>query len=185
MKKIINTQVLLIALFFVTIMYSCQTTTSTEPSATSTEQGLTTAEFEALWNKIDKLWEEKDPALISTVYADEFVRTCPSGTSRSEEDLSKELNGIRNAYPDMTLDLASYDLCGNMAIIHWTVDGTFTGSFGDVQGNGKKFTKDAGVTIATVENGKITKDVSYWDSYEALRQAGYIIAPPPAQEGEM
>lgn len=132
-------------------------------------------EFKELWEKVDALWEKKDPNLIYTVYADNFKRISPGGTSTSVEELTKELKSINNAYPDMTLDLERFNILGDMVIVHWSVDGTFTGELGGVKGNGKPFKDVIGISVFTVKNGKIIKDDSYWDTFAIFRQTGYII----------
>ncbi len=135
-------------------------------------------EFQALWEKVDLLWEKRESGLVNTVYAEDFIRISPAGKSTSVEELSNEMNAIIGAYPNMTLELERYDIRGNMVIVHWSVDGTFTGELAGVQGNGKPFSNVVGVSIITVENGKIVKDDSYWDTFAVFAQAGYTISSP-------
>ena len=136
---------------------------------------LSETDFRNLWDKADELWEKKDPNLIDSVYANNFKRVSPGGTSTNVAELSEELEAIKNAYPDMTLDLERYEILGDRAIVHWSVDGTFTGELVGIKGNGKSFQDIIGVSIFTIENGKIIKDDSYWDTFAIFNQTGYTI----------
>ncbi len=141
----------------------------------NSETELSEADFKDLWDRADALWEKKDPNLIGSVYADNFTRISPGGTSKSAEELSQELAAINNAYPDMTLDLERYEILGDKVIVHWSVDGTFTGELAGVKGNGKAFNDIVGVSIFTIEDGKIVEDDSYWDTFAIFGQTGYSI----------
>ena len=47
------------------------------------------------------------------------------------------------------------------------------GEIAGLTGNGKPY-KVMGITVITVEDGKIVKDDSYWDSYAVFAQTGGI-----------
>jgi len=136
---------------------------------------ISDAEFDALWAKEKALWETQDPALIHTVFADNFKRISPGGTSTSDEELTNELNAIRVAFPGLSLNLERYDICGNMVSIHWSVSGDFTGEIAGLKGNGKPY-KVIGISVVFIEDGKIVKDDSYWDTFAVFAQTeGYKI----------
>lgn len=166
---------------FITISVLLLTACNPAPKQAEQEEknaitAISDADFQALWEKVDLLWEKRESNLVSSAYASNFIRISPAGTSTSVEELTNEMNAIGGAYPDMTLELERYDIRGNMVIVHWSVDGTFTGELGGVKGNGKPFSNVIGVTVITVENGLIVKDDSYWDTFAAFAQTGYTIA---------
>lgn len=132
---------------------------------------ISDAEFDALWAKEKALWETQDTALIHTVFADNFKRISPGGTSTSDEELTNELNAVGVAFPGLSLNLESYDICGNMISIHWSVSGDFTGEAAGIIGNGKPY-KVIGISVVFVEDGKIVKDDSYWDTFAVFAQTG-------------
>lgn len=171
---------------FITILILVLTACNPAPKPAEQEEKNTTttisdAEFQALWEKIDLLWEKRESNLVSSVFASNFTRISPAGTSTSVEELTNEMNAITGAYPDLTLDLERFDIRGNMVIVHWSVNGTFTGELGGVKGNGKPFSDVVGVTVITVENGLIVKDDSYWDTFAVFAQTGYTIASPETE----
>ena len=171
-----------LVLLCVMLLMSCKEMHDEHNDDIDDASALTEVEFEALWEKIDALWEQKDSSLAANVYAESFTRISPGGTSKSYDELANEINAINAAYPDMTLDLESYDLCGNMAVVHWSVNGTFTGELGGIKGNGMPFSDLTGVSIIFVENGKIVKDDSYWDTFSVFAQAGYSISEPEMEQ---
>jgi hypothetical protein len=132
---------------------------------------ISESQFNALWANEKALWESQDPALIHTVFADNFKRISPGGTSTSDEELTKELNAVGVAFPGLSLNLERKDICGNMASIHWSVSGDFTGEVAGLKGNGKPY-KVMGISVVFVEDGKIVKDDSYWDTYAVFAQTG-------------
>ncbi len=143
---------------------------------------LTDEGFKALWEKVDALWEQRDSALINTVYADNFTRTATGGTSTSVEELSNELKAVGVAFPGLKLGLERYDIRGDMVSVIWTVSGDFTGDQAGLTGNGKPYSIK-GISVITVEDGKIVKDDSYWDTFAIFAQTGgYTIVETEAAE---
>ena len=172
MKKLtLNKSFLFVALCTMLVLSCNETPKDVEGEQTSALTEITDADFNALWQKVDVLWEQRDPTLIHTVYADNFVRISPGGTSTSGEELTNELNAVGTAFPGLNLNLLRYDICGNMASVHWSVSGDFTGEIAGLTGNGKPYSV-VGITVITVEDGKIVKDDSYWDTFAVFAQTG-------------
>jgi steroid delta-isomerase-like uncharacterized protein len=162
MKLLTKLKVYLFSALFAMLIFGCEE---------APKQALNDADFNALWDKVDALWEKGDPALIHSVYADNFERIATGGTSNSAEELSTELNAVQSAFPDMKLNLVRYAIHGDMVSVHWTVDGNFTGEIAGLKGNGNPYSVK-GITIFTLENGKVVKDDSYWDTFAVFRQVG-------------
>lgn len=184
MKNFIKRISPILAIIFVLAAYGCKEMHQEHQGDIEESAALTDDDFKVLWGHIDALWEQKDISLAGNVYAENFTRVSPGGTSSSYDELSNELNAINGAYPDMTLDLKSYDLCGNRAVVHWSVNGTFTGELGGIKGNGKPFEDVVGVTIMYVEDGKIVNDESYWDTFSVFAQTGFSISAPEMESEE-
>ena len=176
MKQIKLINRILMMTFCLFFTFGCKEQPKEEPiEVERSETELSETDFKNLWDRADELWEQKDPDLIESVYASNFNRISPGGTSTNVAELSEELEAIKNAYPDMTLDLERYEILGDKVVVHWSVDGTFTGELGGVKGNGEPFKDITGVSIFTIENGKIVKDDSYWDTFAIFGQTGYTI----------
>ena len=162
---------LYIALAALFIIGCKESTNDAEVEETPTVTELNDESFKNLWERVDALWEQRDPTLIHTVYAYNFVSKATGGTSTSADELTNELNAVGLAFPDMKLNLLSYDICGDMVSVNLSVDGNFTGEIAGLKGNGKPYSV-LGISVITVENGKIVKDDSYWDTFAVFRQTG-------------
>jgi len=172
MKQLSNQKPFLLLILFTVFILNCkEAVKEAEIEEIEAKVELTDAMFNSLWEKVDALWEQRDPALINTVYADDFIRISPGGTSRSSEELTNELSAVGTAFPGMTLNLVRYDIRGDMVSVHWSVDGNFTGEIAGLKGNGKPYGVK-GITVIIVKDGKIVKDDSYWDTYAVFAQAG-------------
>lgn len=144
---------------------------------------LTLDEVKAVWEKIEKMWETQDVAMVAETYAESFTRTSPSGVSTNAEEFDKmELSAYRSAFPDLALELGNITISGNIAVVEWTSSGTFSGPFGPLEPNNARFEKTGGISVLTIENGKVTKDVTYINQLVAWMQMGYMLAPVPAEE---
>ncbi|GAA3568256.1 ester cyclase [Snuella lapsa] len=171
----LNNLVCILALFLLIVLGCKEQSASTSVATLSIDEEITDTDFKALWDKVDLLWEKRDTALIHTVFANDFIRVSPGGTSSSAAELANEFNIINGAYPDMELHLVRYDIRGNMVVIHWSVDGTFTGELIGVKGNGKPFKGLSGITVFTIKDGKVVRDDSSWNTLELFIQTGYDI----------
>lgn len=183
MKKQLLKQPLLFVALFAMLIIGCKENPKEAEAeveaveAVEVDNTLTDAQFKKIWEKDVALWETQDPALINTVFAENFTRTSPGGTSTNAEELSSELRSVGIAFPGLKLNLNHYDICDNMVSVHWSVSGDFTGEIAGLKGNGKPYNV-IGISVIFVEDGKIVKDESYWDTYAVFAQAGgYKIVP--------
>lgn len=181
MKPISKTLLLLCAAL-ITVFSACENKEA--------ESGLSVDEVNAIWTKIDQMWETQDATLVGEIYAETFSRTSPSGVSTSAEELDQnELGLYRSAFPDMTIDQGEVTISGNTAVVQWTSSGTFSGPFGPMEPNNARFENTGGISVLTIEDGKVTKDVTYINQLVAWMEMGYMLAPvpaeaPPAEEGD-
>lgn len=164
----------------VMVFTNCKETTATQTEVveeTLIEEvaEISHSDFKGIWEQVDALWERRDPELIPTVYADEFTRVSPSGTSTNVEELTNEFNLINGAYPDMQLNLDDYIINDNVVVVNWSVDGTFSGELLGIKGNGKPFQDLKGITVFTFKEGKVVKDDSSWNALELFLQTGYEV----------
>ncbi|MEH6538343.1 MAG: nuclear transport factor 2 family protein [Psychroserpens sp.] len=185
MKQLILKKSLLFIALIAFLTFGCKDAPKEEVIEETVDvTAFSDADFNALWEKVDALWEQRDPALIHTVYADTFTRAATGGTSTSSEELTNELDAVGEAFPGMTLNLVSYNIGGNMASVIWTVDGNFTGEIAGLKGNGKPYSVK-GITVLTIEDGKVVNDDSSWDTFAVFGQTGgYTIVEVESTETE-
>lgn len=178
MKTLFNFNIMLLLTGLVFINSACKETPKEEIEQVKTVEvvnEISDTDFKALWEKIDLMWEKRAPELINNVYADNFTRISPGGKSTSGAELVSEFNAINGAYPDMILNLDDYYIRGNIVVVNWSADGTFSGELIGVKGNEKPFKAISGITVLTIEDGKVVKDDSSWNALEIFLQTGYKI----------
>ncbi|SRR5882724_1431222 len=94
-----------------------------------------------------------------------------SEISRGLEEAKKFASEFFEAVPDLKLELEDSSIEGNHGSIQWILSGTDKG----IYKTGKKF-KVRGVSIITVNNGKISRSLDYYDSATIMKQVGLLPA---------
>ncbi len=94
-----------------------------------------------------------------------------SEISRGLEEAKKFAGEFFEAVPDLKLELEDSSIEGNHGSIQWILSGTDKG----IYKTGKKF-KVRGVSIITVNNGKISRSLDYYDSATIMKQVGLLPA---------
>src|SRR5215831_9803639 len=116
-------------------------------------------------------WNSHDSAKVvplftaDVVYEDVAFGEINHGT----EELKKFSGEFFLAVPDLNMQLAECSIEGNHGSIEWLMSGTDKGVFK----TGKKF-KVRGVSIITLDHGKISRNLDYYDSASIMKQVGLL-----------
>ena len=92
--------------------------------------------------------------------------------SRGSAEAQKFAASFFTDVPDLKLELADSSIEGNHGSIQWILSGTDKGVFK----TGKPF-KVRGVSIITVDHGKISRSIDYYDLATIMKQVGALPAP--------
>ena len=92
--------------------------------------------------------------------------------SRGSAEAQKFAASFFTDVPDLKLELADSSIEGNHGSIQWILSGTDKGVFK----TGKPF-KVRGVSIVTVDHGKISRSIDYYDLATIMKQVGVLPAP--------
>jgi predicted ester cyclase len=79
----------------------------------------------------------------------------------------------RDIMPDFTHIIENYVVGTDMAAVHVTCVGTFTGHYAGVQGKGQKL-RYTGFDILKLRNGKICESWGAFDTYQLYKTLGVI-----------
>lgn len=82
----------------------------------------------------------------------------------------------RTAVPDLVLTAEPTIPAGDDVIVQWRATGTHLGEVNGIAPSGKPI-DFSGITILTLRNGKITKQVIHYDYLSFLVQAGVLSDP--------
>jgi steroid delta-isomerase-like uncharacterized protein len=119
-------------------------------------------------------WNSHDPAKWATYFtADVYYEDVTFGEiSRGSAEAQKFAASFFTDVPDLKLELADSSIEGNHGSIQWILSGTDKGVFK----TGKPF-KVRGVSIITINNGKISRSIDYYDLATIMKQVGVLPAP--------
>ena len=134
---------------------------------------------ESLNRFVDICWNEKDLSLIDSIFAENVNRNVNNikiATNRVE--LAANLNVYFTGFPDIFLVINSTFSKNNQTFVDWSLTGTNTGVFGEVQATGKKVRISGFSRVIFNAEGKILHEDIYYNELELLQQLGYTLIPP-------
>lgn len=89
------------------------------------------------------------------------------------QNYKKREDEYKKAFPDKKVTIDDIFGTDNKVIVRWTCQGTQKGELQDIAPTNKRF-KIMGISIYTVNNGKITEGWQSWDRLGLLEQIGEI-----------
>ena len=118
-------------------------------------------------------WNSHDPDKLTAIFtADVTYEDVPfSAVNHGSAELRKFAASEFEGVPDLRVELANSSIQDGHGSIEWTFSGTDAGIFK----TGKKFSV-RGVSIVTVKNGKISRNLDYYDVATLMKQVGLL--PP-------
>ena len=116
-------------------------------------------------------WNSHDPDKLAAIFTPDIMyEDVPfASVNHGSAELRKFAASDFDASPDLHVELGSSSIQGNHGTIEWTFSGTDKGIFK----TGKKFSV-RGVSILTLKNGKISRNVDYYDAATVMKQLGLL-----------
>lgn len=93
-------------------------------------------------------------------------------------ELEAHLQLFFTAFPDLVISAEDVRFKDNLAFIQWNAKGTNTGVFGEVGPTGKRVNINGLSHLSFSEEGRIIKEIVYYNELELLQQLGYTLIPP-------
>jgi steroid delta-isomerase-like uncharacterized protein len=120
-------------------------------------------------------WNSRSPdKMIPLFTADIFYEDVAFGeVSHGSAELRKFAASEFEGVPDLELKLLRANIRGGHGTIEWIFSGTDKGVFN----TGKKFSV-RGVSVIDVRDGKISRNLDFYDSATIMRQVGLLPTPP-------
>jgi len=118
-------------------------------------------------------WNSHSPDKMLPLFSDDIVYedVAFGELSHGKAEVSKFAASEFEAVPDLELKLLRADIHGG----HGTIEWSFSGTDKDIYKTGKKFTV-RGVSVIDVRNGKIVRNLDFYDSGTIMRQVGVLPA---------
>jgi steroid delta-isomerase-like uncharacterized protein len=135
----------------------------------------TTASNAALAEKWIAAWNSHNPDKMLPLFTDDiFYEDVAFGeASHGAAELRKFFVSEFEGVPDLDLKLVRADIHNG----HGTIEWTFSGTDKAIYKTGKKFSV-RGVSVIDLRDGKISRNLDFYDSATLMRQVGLLPTPP-------
>ncbi len=120
-------------------------------------------------------WNAHDTGRITTFYAPEYegVDVGEAEPQRGPQAISRSVDRYLRAFPDLRFVEEDVVVQGDRAVVVWTAHGTHGGRLMHIPPTGRKIAV-RGISVLTIENGKITRGLYVWDAAGLLRAFGLL-----------
>ena len=147
-----------------------------------------TADPEAFTRAVLEAWSMADIDHILTFYTDDIVYedvpNVDNGWStihRGRDAFRQSLIELYAGMPDFAIEFESARAGDDHLVMEWTMTGTHTGDWEGLPATGGSISI-RGISIAEIEDGRITRNRDYYDSYLFLVQLGVLPESLPSPE---
>ena len=119
-------------------------------------------------------WNSHDPEKVIAIFTPDvlFEDVTFGATSHGSPELRKFAASIFDAVPDAKFELVNGSADRKCGRIEWVFSGTDHGLYK----TGKRFSV-RGVSVIDLRQGRISREVDYYDAASIMRQVG-LVAPP-------
>ncbi len=160
-----------ISIIFFMILFSCNNQTDLKKIENDYNKKIETF--------IETCWNKKDLSEIENIFADDFTRIVNNiNVASNPQELEAIMNVYFTGFPDLSIAINNSFIKDNKAFFNWTLTGTNTGEFGEVQATGKKVKLTGFATIVFNDEGKIFHEDVCYNDLDFLQQLGYTLSPP-------
>jgi steroid delta-isomerase-like uncharacterized protein len=145
------------------------------PAIAAPPDGKSTDPDAAVAEKWIAAWNSHNPDKMLSLFTDDIVYEdvafgeVSHGSAELRKFAASEFEGIRDL--ELKLDRA------NIHNGHGTIEWTFSGTDKDVFKTGKKFSV-RGVSVIDMRDGKISRNLDFYDVATIMRQVGVLPTPP-------
>ena len=145
------------------------------PAIAAPQDGKSTDPDVAVAEKWIAAWNSHNPDKMLSLFTDDIVYEdvafgeVSHGSAELRKFAASEFDGV----PDLELKLLRADIHGGHGTIEWMFSGTDKG----VYKTGKKFSV-RGVSVIDMRDGKISRNLDFYDVATIMRQVGILPTPP-------
>jgi steroid delta-isomerase-like uncharacterized protein len=146
------------------------------------QDSATTAGEELMLGWVD-LWGSRDLSQVDKLYAEDAVsEDVAEGVEyRGRDEIKRSLADDLSAVPDVNVEIVSLFATESRGAVEWIWSGTHTEDYpGLISATGKSFSV-RGVSLFEFENGKIKRQLDYYDAAGFLNQLGVEFLFPEGQ----
>ena len=128
---------------------------------------------------VDSCWNQHSVVIIGSLMTDDFTRDLNGITiSKGPLELEAYIKNYIRAFPDLKITIEDILQNNRQLICNWSFEGTNTGEFAEYLPTGKKAKVDGVSFFQFTEDGKISREETYYNELYLLQQLGYTLQPP-------
>ena len=159
------------------LLLSTQIACRQETRELKKEQEAVLSQKVSVW--IDSCWNQKNFKALEELTATQYARYMNGvKVAQGPTEMEAHLNLFFTAFPDLKISADNIHYKDSMVFFLWNARGTNTGVFGEVQPTGKKVNINGLSHLSFNKEGKISKEIVYYNELELLQQLGYTLIPP-------
>jgi steroid delta-isomerase-like uncharacterized protein len=145
------------------------------PAIAAPPDGKSTGPDAAVAEKWIAAWNSHNPDKLLALFTDDiaYEDVAFGEVSHGTAEVRKFVTAEVEAIPDLELKLLRANIHGGHGTIEWTFSGTDKG----VYKTGKKFSV-RGVSVIDMRDGKISRNLDFYDSATIMRQVGQLPTAP-------
>lgn len=123
--------------------------------------------------KLIELWNKHDAAGAANLLSDdvEYWDVTQAVVFKSKSEVKEFFRSFFEAFPNLKFELLNIFSQNDSVACEWKMQGTQAKEMPGMSAVGKSF-EVAGVSICTIKQGKIRRQVDYWDSGTIMRHLG-------------
>ena len=99
----------------------------------------------------------------------------------TQREMKAHLSVFFTAFPDLELTLEHTYVKDDNAFVQWHSEGTNTGIFSEMVPTGKKVKINGMSQLYFNKEGKLYREIVYYNELDLLQQLGYTLVPPVLQ----
>jgi len=128
-----------------------------------------------LVKELSEAWNAHDPDRVAEFYAQTYEGTDVGEGSpqRGPEAVRRTVARYLRAFPDLEFTQEETIVQGQRAVLMWKARGTHRGPLMNIPATNRP-TEIRGMSVLTVEDGRITHETSIWDVAGFLRSIGLL-----------
>jgi steroid delta-isomerase-like uncharacterized protein len=169
MKKIIPA-ILKAASLFLIIAVIISTGCQEKPDSSNDQVEDNIKMYTNVW---DEILNKGNIDMIDTHFASNYVNKTVTSTVNGQAEAKEFFGAFLTGFSDIKFVVDEILGVDDRIVKRWTFNGTHTGEFSGIPATDKRITVK-GVSIARIENGKITEELDYMDDLGFLQQLGAI-----------
>lgn len=121
----------------------------------------------------DELWNNGNTAVCDELYADHCSMHDPSFPQEGTEGLKNQVRELRQAQPDLHMNVDDVMVDGDRTCVRWTCGGTARNEFRGMPATGKSYVM-TGMSMQKWDGDRIAEEWTNYDLLGALQQVGII-----------